>query len=68
MSIFYLTTFYQEKRGVSTGFCQLPLRLRRRYSVLFSIYFLGVSAFAPNMVAESAAMIARISICQDVSW
>ena len=50
---------------MSTGFCQLSLRLRRRYSVLF-IQFLGVIQYAPNDVAEIAAMIARISMVQDV--
>jgi len=39
--------------------------LRRRYSVLF-IQFLGVIQYAPNDVAEIAAMIARISMVQDV--
>jgi len=46
---------------MSTGFCQFPLRLRRRYSIIF-IQFLGVIQYAPNDVAEIAAMIARISI------
>jgi len=50
---------------MSTGFCQLSLRLRRRYSVLF-IQFLGVIQYAPNDVAEIAAMIARISMVQEV--
>jgi len=37
--------------------------LRRRYSFLFSIYFLGVSANAPLITAPKMARVAKISIC-----
>jgi len=39
--------------------CQLPPRLRRRYSVLF-IYFLGVITNAPPITAEKIASVAKI--------
>jgi hypothetical protein len=54
----------RKKRGVNWILPVAPLR--RRYSFLFSIYFLGVIQYAPNDVAEIAAMIARISMIQDV--
>jgi len=52
---------------VSTGLCQLPPRLRRRYSVLF-IYFLGVMANAPPITAEKIASVAKIPMVQQVLW
>ena len=61
---------------MSTGLCQLPLRLRRRYSVLFiyqgisssdfslieTVTGLGVSAYAPKADAAIVAKIANIAI------
>jgi len=46
-------------------FHPLPDRLRSNQVILF-IQFLGVIQYAPNDVAEIAAMIARISMVQDV--
>ena len=61
---------------MSTGFGQLPLRLRRRYSVFIyhqgisssdfslieTVTGLGVSAYAPKADAAIVAKIARIAI------
>lgn len=42
-------------------------RQRRRYSVLF-IQFLGVSENAPPITTPKIAIVAKISIGQDVLW